>query len=481
MNANFKNTGSLTRRRFLCQTTAAAVSLSALSQSRILAANRQLRLGLIGCGDRGRYLLKAFERGGKAGFVAVSDPDLERMNQAIGERTGSLQPFRDYRELLDQQDIDAVVIASPNHWHALHTIHACQAGKDVYVEKPVTFSVDQGSAVLAAARKYQRIVQAGTQNRSDTGLIPAFEMIRQGELGAIQSIRGLCYRNRASIGKLDSPKQPPTSVDYDLWLGGAQDLPLFRPRFHYDWHWDFNTGNGDVGNQAPHEFDLINWVLGDPTGTSPVCCIGNRFAWDDAGNTPNMQTVWCQIGGVPVIFEVNNLWINPEENKSPSYRGIGVGVIVSCEQGDFIGGRGGGKIVAKDGETVLHQFKGDSGESHYQNFIEAVLNRSGETLRAPIEKSVNSALWPHLANLSYRSGVQVSRGEMLEQVPAEVAEVVHRQELQLAKWGIDTQATPYVLGNQVSLNETGELQGNERARELARPNYRRKFQIPAEV
>lgn len=474
------------RREFLQQ--ASAASMLGLTIPRLSrkfefsgAANEQINLGLIGCGGRGKDLLGSFERIKDVKLIACCDPDESRMDQVAQSRP-DVARFVDYRKLLEQKEIDAVVIASTNHWHAAQAIHSLQAGKDVYVEKPVTFNVDQGKALVAAAEKYDRIIQAGTQNRSDSGLIPAFELIQGGELGAIKTIRGLCYRNRTGIGKRSQPLPIPPNLHYDLWLGGRQDQPIMRPKIHYDWHWDFNTGNGDVGNQAPHEFDLIAWLLQDKPFSGIVQSIGNRFAWDDAGDTPNMQTVWYQCGDIPVIFEVNNLWVAPDKRNSPSYRGAGVGVIVECEQGTFIGGRGGGRIVAADDDqTVIQQFKGDSGGSHYRNFIEAVRSRDKSSLRAPIAHSVASAAMPHLANISYRSGSPLGRDELLEQVPAAVAEVVNRQESQMLAWGIDTNQVPYILGAEVNFNADGQVSGNDQVVELANPKYRSEFQFPHQV
>lgn len=290
-----------TRRRFiqaLGATTLAGFGFPALGA---VGANERVRLGLIGCGWRGGQLFKQFNRMSDIEFVAISDPDTENMDKVVAMAEGGaakkLTRHVDYRKLLEQADIDAVVIASPNHWHALHTIHACQAGKDVYVEKPVTHHFGEHAMMLEAEKVHGRIVQAGTQNRSEVGLKEAFESLRAGELGAILSARGLCYRNRDSIGKLDAPLTPPASLNYDLWLGPAEDQPLMRPKLHYDWHWDYNTGNGDMGNQGPHELDLIAWALGDPEPPKTMRAYGNRFAWNDAGNSANMHTAWLEFIG----------------------------------------------------------------------------------------------------------------------------------------------------------------------------------------
>ena len=260
--------------------------------------------------------------------------------------------------MLERKDIDAVVLTTPNHWHALQTIWGCQAGKDVYVEKPVCHTVWEGRQMIKAAKKYGRIVQAGFQNRSDIGLNEAFPWIHSGNIGEIRMVRGLCYRNRASIGKIDSPLVPPKTVNYDTWLGPAEHEVLYRPELHYDWHWDFNTGNGDLGNQGPHELDLIRWVLGDPDHPRKIQSIGGRFGWNDAGNTPNMGITTFDWGEIPVLFEVRNLWVRPELNSAPNFKGSRVGVVVTCDGGEFRGGRGGGIVYDNNGKK-MKAFKGD--------------------------------------------------------------------------------------------------------------------------
>ena len=187
------------------------------------------------------------------------------------------------------------------------TIWGCQAGKDVYVNQfAMVFGKDAKWSKLPnnTAESFKQVPEPLRRwlERST---------IRTGNIGEIKMVRGLCYRNRESIGKIDSPLVPPESVDYDMWLGPAEHQELYRPRFHYDWHWDFNTGNGDLGNQGPHELDLMRWILGDPDHPLKVQSLGGRFGWNDAGNTPNMGITTFNWGGVPAIFEVRNLWVKP--------------------------------------------------------------------------------------------------------------------------------------------------------------------------
>ncbi len=477
---------STSRRRFL-GLSAGALGFSSLSSLAAAGANDRVRLGVIGCGIRGNALAGQFGELADVEIVAVSDPDTERMDRLVRKRglaSGRVGLFQDYRKLLERDDIDAVVVASPNHWHALHLIHACQAGKDVYVEKPVTHDLSQGARMLEAAAKYGRIVQAGTQNRSDTGLIDAFDFIRSGELGEIRAIHGLCFRNRESIGRLDAPRRPPATCDYDLWLGPAPDEPILRPQFHYDWNWMWATGDGDIGNQGPHEFDLITWLLGDPALPAAMRCFGNRFAWNDAGETPNLQAAWFELAGVPVVFEVNDLWLRPDLNASPSVKGIRVGVVVSCEGGEFRGGRGGGYVVGEDGRTKTHKFPGDAGGGHARNFIDAVKSRRAEDLRGDLGRAIQSSALAHLANLSLRAGGEAKGSALREELadsPA-LVELLERQHKQLAAWSVDPEVTPYRDGPEVAVDpESGRVLGPQKVAELATPRYREGWEMPEDV
>jgi len=478
-------TRPFTRRRFLLQT-AGTVAATAASRAAVPGANETIRFGLIGCGGRMRGLAKQFGSIKDTRIVAVCDADTAHMDAILSHLGKSAQGasprrFTDYRKLLDRDDIDAVVIASPNHWHALQTIDACKAGKDVYVEKPVSHNIWEGVQMAAAAAKSKRIVQAGFQNRSDTGLRRAFKFIQDGRLGKIRSVRGLCYRNRSSIGKRDTPLDPPATIDYNLWLGPARDQPIMRPKFHYDWHWIFNTGNGDIGNQGPHELDLVRWVLGDPALPAAVQCFGERFAWNDAGDTPNMQTAWFEMGGVPCIFEVNDMKTTPKTNASPAFKSIRVGIIVTCEEGEFRGGRGGGYVVGPDGKERIRKFPGDAGKGHQKNFIDAVRSRRVEDLRAPVREAHRSSALAHLANLSVRTGTHTPLDELKKALARkeELLEVLDRQTRQLAAWKVDLDRTPYRLGPSVQLDpDTESVTGPSPAAQLYKPDYRRPFVVP---
>jgi hypothetical protein len=312
-------------------------------------------------------------------------------------------------------------------------------------------------------------------------LIPAFQYIKEGKIGAIQSVRGLCIKNRESIGKLDKPLVPPATCDYNLWLGPAMDKPIYRPQLHYDWHWDYNTGNGDIGNQGPHEYDLMSWVLGDPGMPTEVFSYGGRFAWDDAGETANIQVVSFKLNGVPCLFEVNDMKLTPDRNVEPNYKGIRIGIVVTCEGGEFRGGRGGGYVVAPDGTTKLEKFPGDAGGGHMQNFIDAVRSRRTQDLKAPIHNSHKSAAGPHFANISLRSGEKVALEKLPSVLPqaAEFAEILGRHNQQLKDWNLDFKKTLCSVGPKIVIDPaTGDVTGPDSAAALSRPEFRKGFEVP---
>jgi len=479
----------LSRRKFI-KASALATSAFAITPTWAKAANGDIHVAVVGLRGRGKSLIKDVFRTGGARLVALCDVDTdvlaERAADVDKEYGVTVSQETDYRKLLERNDIDAVVLTTPNHWHALQTIWGCQAGKDVYVEKPVCHSVWEGRQMVKAAQQYGRIVQAGFQNRSDVGLNEAFPWIHAGNIGEIKMVRGLCYRNRESIGKIDSPLVPPESVNYDMWLGPAEHQDLYRPRLHYDWHWDFNTGNGDLGNQGPHELDLMRWVLGDPDHPLQVQTLGGRFGWNDAGNTPNMGITTFDWGGVPAIFEVRNLWVKPELNSAPNFKGSRVGVIVTCEGGEFRGGRGGGIVYDNDGKK-LKAFKGDGGFDHFPAFIRAVNSRKEADVASHLESAYKSSCLAHLGNISYIEGEEAS-GEAAEKFAAQDAllEEAHgRFHAQLEEWSVDQSKELWRVGNELKFDANSERfvggKGHRQANKLLKRKYRKEYEVPAKV
>jgi predicted dehydrogenase len=463
-----------------------------LASANTLSANEELRIAVIGVRGRGNEHINGFQGAKGAKLVAFCDADTAVLNSTTEKYekkfNATYDKYEDYRKLLDNKDIDAITIATPNHWHALMTIDAVKAGKHVYVEKPVCHNVWEGRQMVEIVKQSDRIVGAGFQNRSDKGLIAAYDYIQQGNIGKTLMGRGLCYRKRASIGKQDKPLTPPKSVNYDMWLGPADDEPMFRPQFHYDWHWVWNTGNGDMGNQGPHEMDVLRWFLGEPmVHPSKVMSFGGRFGWDDAGNTPNMQIASIDYGnGVPVYFEVRDLSKTPDGKDGVNFKGQSVDIILTCEGGEFRGGRGGGAIYDADGKKVK-EFKGDSGGTHMQNFVDCVLSNDGSKLRSPLESAFLSSSLSHLSNISTRCGRDATMQEILSAVghDANLTEAASRFADHLKAWSVDYEKTPWSLGPTLTFDPAAEKftagENLELANKMLKREGRAGYVIPTAV
>ena len=448
-----------------------------------------VRLAIIGLGTRGGQHVEEFSACKGVKLVAFCDVDQDRVAKAADEyeKTSGdkIERFTDYRELLKSDAIDAVTIATPNHWHSLMAIEAMRAGKHVYVEKPVCHYVWEGRQMVEESKRSNVISAAGFQNRSGKGLIEAMEIIHSGKFGAIKQVRGLCYRNRDGIGKRDQPLTPPPSVNYDLWLGPAADQPIMRPNFHYDWHWDFNTGNGDMGNQGPHEMDLVRYALGDPMQHPVrVQSFGGRFAWDDAGNTPNMQCAIFDYGnGIPVIFEVRNLHQKKkDEQQVGSFANqTKPNIIVTMEKGEFVGGRTSGVFTNNQGE-VVHRVQ--EGEDHYQNFIDAIQSKDQSMIRSTLENAFYSSCMSHLANISLQSGQDANDQELAAAISddALASECFERFNKQLDLWEVNREETPWRLGARLTIDSATEKftdgENVDQANALLRRQDREPYVVP---
>jgi predicted dehydrogenase len=483
---------TLARRTFLKSslTATAALSVPARFWAQVPGANDDIRVAVIGFNGRGRGHLKEFQDVEGVRVVALCDVDrtvLEGEARKFRDRQQSIETFTDVRRLLERKDIDAVTTATPNHWHALITVWACQAGKDVYVEKPVSHNVWEGRKAVEAARKYKRIVQTGTQSRSSTALREALDWVRQGNLGKIKIARGLCYKRRPSIGKVDGPTPIPEGIDYDLWCGPAPKGPLLRKRLHYDWHWVWDTGNGDLGNQGIHQMDIVRWALGKNELSSKILSVGGRFGYEDDGQTPNTQFVLHDYGDALLIFEVRGLPSQPgykeldrEKVKETmdKYRGQSVGHVIECEGGYLAG------IVAYDNDGKEIKNFATSGTSHAANFIKAVRSRKHTDLNADILEGHLSSALCHTGNISYRLGQQMNADEIRESVRANSAalETLGRFEEHLARNEVDVKSHKATLGVFLTMDpKTERFIDNERANALLTREYRKPFVVPESV
>jgi predicted dehydrogenase len=361
--------------------------------------NDTIRVAVCGVKGRGRDHVAGWSELKDVRITTICDIDLnvtEVSRKAIERHYGSApKVVQDIRRVLDDKSIDAISVATPNHWHALATVWACQAGKDVYVEKPVSHNVSEGRRMVEAARKYKRIVQTGTQCRSSRGIQDAMAFLRSGKLGQVYMAKGLCYKPRGSIGhQSDGPV--PSGVDYDIWLGPAPKRPFNPNRFHYNWHWFWDYGNGDLGNQGIHQMDLARWGLGKNEMPKGVLASGGRFGYSDDGQTPNTLHVAFEFDDCALQFEVRGLITN-EESK------VKIGDI-------FYGTEGILAITSYKDWQVFYGpklAKGPSGSgdgNHYANFVKAVKARDHKLLNADIEEGHLSSAYCHLGNIAYRLG-----------------------------------------------------------------------------
>ncbi len=485
----------LTRRRFL-QSSAlvtAGAALSARSWAQVAGANGDLRVAVVGLNGRGRSHLQSLQRIKGVRLVALCDIDSTVLARAQATLAGggvNVKTYVDLRELVASREVDAVTIATPNHQHSLQGIWACQAGKDVYIEKPVSHNVWEGRQLVAAAAKYRRVVQCGTQIRSGTGLQEAVAWIRAGNLGRITAARGFCYKRRDSIGLADGPVAIPASINFDLWCGPAPLVPPKRKRLHYDWHWVHVTGNGDVGNQGIHQMDVARWFLGESGLPRSTLSVGGRLGYVDDGDTPNTQVVIHDYATAPLIFEVRGLPAKAggggegggkRNDSMDKYRGVGVGNVIDCEGGSLVTTNYFTATAYDQAGKTVKEFKGV--DRHMQNFIDVVRSRKTQDLYGPIEEGHVSSALCHLGNISHLVGRAAAPEILREKIKGNpgLAEACGRMLEHLAANQVDVKATPLTLGALLTVDGKHERCTGEFARQanaLLTRNYRAPFVVP---
>jgi predicted dehydrogenase len=397
---------------------------------RVFGANDRVRVAVCGLHGRGKDHLSAFSHLSNVKIAALCDVDENILRQRVGEAGGKPQTYVDVRKLLEDKSIDAISIATPNHWHSLMAIWACQAGKDVYVEKPCSHNLWEGRQLVHAAAKYNRIVQHGTQIRSSAAIQEAIKGLHEGTIGEVYLARGMCFKWRDTIGH--APEEAvPAGIEYDLWTGPAPLKPFTRNRFHYNWHWSWDTGNGDLGNQGIHQVDVARWGLG-LTFPNRISAVGGHFMFDDDQQTPNTLSCTFEFD-LPdgkrkmMEFEVRH-WITNNE------AGVGRGNLAAAKKrffghhntiGNIFYGSEGylatGDEDATSYETLLGKGEksgphGHGGGDHFANFIDCVRSRKKEELNAPIEEGHISCALVHLANASYRLGRSLRFDPIAQQV-----------------------------------------------------------------
>ncbi len=404
------------RRSFLTAATA-------FSLGRVLGANDRINIGIVGVGGRGNDHIEAYAADSGARIAALCDIDqaaLERGVARVKSITGTApRGYGDMREMFADKGVDAASIATPNHWHALATIWACEAGKDVYCEKPACYNVYEGERMVAVAARTGRIVQIGLQSRSVPHKIRAIELLREGAIGKIYLAKGLCFKRRRSIGHKPDQPAPPPGVNWDLFLGPAPRRPFNELRFKYNWHWFWETGNGDIGNQGAHEMDIARWGLGEVMWPRHVVSTGGKYVYIDDQETPNTQFASFDYGDGELMFEVRGLVTGTEGGLSP-VAGNRVGNLFYGSEGWMAVDANGFQLYkGEKSERAMNVSKepGSDVAPHMANFLAACRSRRPQDLHSPVAAGVMSADLCHLANASYRAGrrlaVDPARGRFL--------------------------------------------------------------------
>ena len=493
-----------TRRQFLKQSVfAAAASPMLTTLARPQSPNEKLLCAVIGCKGRGGSHISAYAGRSDTEIAYIVDID-EKVGQQICDslekRTGKRPKFvKDMRAVFDDKDIDFVSTATPNHWHALCGVWAMQAGKDAYIEKPISYAIAEGSALVAAAKKYKRICQVGTQCRSNPAIIDAMKFIEDGGIGEVNFSRGLCYKRRKSIGALGNYPIP-AECDFDLWSGPAPytEPKLTRPELHYDWHWQRLYGNGDSGNQGPHQTDIARWGLGINRHPNSVIAYGGRLGYQaerkddkyvDAGDTANTEIAIYDYGDKCMVFETRGLEVdNPadaEINKVFGGRGNKIGVIFYGTKGTLVQ-RTYENCTAYDLDGAkIKDFNG--GGDHFVNFLDAVKSRKAESLNSDAFQGHLSAALAHLANISYYVGEnnKVSPAEakaVLEKVKSRDDNIatLDRTIAHFKDNGVDLDKYPMSMGPLLTFDPEKEVFTNSaEANKWVSREYRAPFVCPA--
>jgi predicted dehydrogenase len=500
----------LSRRTFLKSTIAATAALSLPARLRAAAegANGDIRIAVVGFNGRGGDHIKNYLGLKGVRITALCDVDskvLEKGAAQLKNKELEVETYQDIRKLLESKEVDAVSIATPNHWHSLAAIWAIQAGKDVYVEKPVSHNVWEGRQLVKAADAHQRIVQMGVQSRSGAGLAAALEWLKANPLGKLQYARALCYKRRASIGKVEGEQPIPENIDYDLWCGPAAKLPLTRKNLHYDWHWVWNTGNGDLGNQGIHQMDIARRFVGEAALSPAVFSVGGRLGYIDDGETPNSMFVFHDYAKAPLIFEVRGLPAKTDAKDMDKYRGASVGVIVQYENGhivcpdynDAAAYDKDGKLLRKFGNPPIAKGQTEAApassdekkadplrENHYANFLKAVRSRKTSDLNGKIiDGHISSALC-HTGNISYLLGKKAAPDVMREKLKGnkEAMDSLERLATHLDANGVDIKVDQLTLGEFLKMDpKTEKFIGNAAADKLLTREYRAPFIVPEKV
>lgn len=452
--------------------------------AKTIGPNDKIRVAVIGVNGQGGSHLGEWMKNKEVDLVAVCDCDPAAYQKHVARfKDLPHQPRyeQDVRKLLEDKNIDAVSIATPNHWHALMAVWAMQAGKDVYVEKPCSHNVQEGRVMTQWARKLGRMCQMGVQSRSMTGMRQTLEFIQSGKIGKVTAARAICFRRRDSIGLVDTEAPIPTGLDFDLWCGPAPKVVPKRKRLHYDWHWVFDTGNGDLGNQNPHELDKARWALGKQELPKRVISLGGRLGYIDNGNVANSQVTIFQWDDAQLISDVRGLPI-----KTPVTFGLkggpfnGAANIWYGTTGYAVGPNYNSGVAFDYDGNELGKWTGGEYQAHFANFVKAIRSRKHTDLHLDIEDGHLSSALAHLGNVSYRLGKVVPEGTRPSHMANDkhVIETLTSFEEHLKENNVDFNETKYYLGQELSIDPKTELSTDETANRMFTREYRKGFELP---
>ena len=479
----------MNRRTFLKGSLGAAGAAFVVSHAGhpVLGANERVRVGVAGLNSRGGAHVSAYAGMSDAEVAYLIDPDTRTFGKymkSLGAKGAPPKCVQDIRKALEDKDLDAVSIATCNHWHCLITIWACQAGKDVYVEKPLSQNVHEGRIAVETARKYKRVVQYGTgAGAGGDAIVP---LAQKGTYGKLLVSRGLCYKSRGSIG-FQNPTDPPAELDFDIWNGPARKQPYHANLVHYNWHWFWDFGNGDIGNQGAHQMHAALHAVPGATLPRSVLSIGGRFGYKDQGETANTQVAAFDFGPTQVIFEVRGL-------KTGGYFEQGIGNTFHFEQGVVAGGKfyrdGGGAPAAGGGpgEPVARlPAERVSKGGNFGEFIRCVKSRDAgiiDNYLWNIETAHYSSALCHLANISYRLGKDVPFGGNAKPFGDNAAanETFERMQAHLKDNALKLEETTYRVGRALAFDAKTEKFVNDPEADLllTRP-AREPFAVPEKV
>ncbi len=475
---------SLTRRELLGRAALAAAAAPAARwapalEGRKAGPNETLRVAVVGVKGRGANHLAEFLKMKDVEVAAVVDVDprvAEGPLKTVEKKYGKAPAFhKDARKMIEDRSIDAVSIATTDHTHALLSIWSMQAGKHVYVEKPVSHNIFEGRKAVEAARKYRRICQAGHQYRSSEGNRAAMAFLHEGGLGKIRVVRGIHYGRRGSIGKRPDGT-PPEGVDYGLWLGPAPERPFNPNRFHYNWHWFWDYGASDLTANGVHHVDLLRWGIDRKELARRVASAGGRYGYEDDAETPNTQIAWFDYGGCELILEVRGL-------DTPAYRNVRTGLFFEGEGGVMVKPTlTSATVFDRDGKEV-RSFAGGGGD-HFRNFVDAIRSGKPSDLACDIEEGHLSAALCHMAQVSYRLGAPRPMSKDRPFGIEAADETFERMRKHLEDEGVKAGATQVRVGPVLEFDpKTERFVGNDAANKdlIMRREYRKPFVVPDEV